>query len=120
MMKRLSAVLLCICLCVPMFCVFSRSAEGGEGSPLPLSAGRSYTVSLSGCSPTEGRTDDGGRMTDRKFGSSRLTADDNGNWIGYTSDGEDFTVTYTLDLGRAYDCLKQFSVATLQNTGSGV
>ncbi len=120
MWKRLFAILLCACLFAPVFRISSRSAGGGEGSPLPLSAGKSYTVSLSGCSPTEGRADGGGRMTDRKFGSSRLSADDNGNWIGYTSDGGDFTVTYTLDLGRVYDCLKQFSVSTLQSTGYGV
>lgn len=119
----MGAFLLCAFLCITCLCASAFAARGAESdtrSPLPVSYGKPYTVTLSGCSPTSGRADTGKQLTDRAFASKRLTADDAGNWVGYTSDGSDFTVQILLDLENVYGNLRHFTVSLLQNTGEGV
>lgn len=123
LLVRAGAFLLFVCLCLSCLCASafrSRAEETDARSPLPVSYGKPYTVSLSGCSPTDGWTDTGKQLTDHAFASGRLTADDNGNWTGYTSDGGDFTVQVLLDLGAVYGNLRHFTVSFLQHTAEGV
>lgn len=122
-MKRIVLFFLCICLCVGcLSTAFSAAAvaPADTRSPLPLSYGKAYTVKLSGCSPTPDRADSGRQLTDRAFASSQLTTDDAVNWIGYTSNGGNFTVEITLDLGDVYDTLRHFTVSVLQRTVDGI
>lgn len=122
-LKRTVSFLLFLSICAACLCAspFLSSAEETElHSPLPVSYGKPYTVTLSGCSPTEGYADTGEQLTDRAFAASRLTADDAVNWIGFSSDGGDFTVQILLDLGSVYGNLRHFTVSFLQNTEYGV
>ncbi|MCH5183593.1 MAG: N-acetylmuramoyl-L-alanine amidase [Oscillospiraceae bacterium] len=123
MFTRFGAFLLCICLCLACMSASAFRSDAEEAdtrSPLPVSYGKPYQITLSGCSPTSGWTDTGKQLTDRAFGSGRLTADDAGNWTGYTSNGGNFTVQILLDLGMVYGNLRHFTVSFLQNTGEGI
>lgn len=121
-LTRTGAFLLCVCLCLTCLCAsaFVSRAEGSDvRSPLPVSYGKSYTVTLSGCSPIAGWTDTGKKLTDHAFGSGKLTEDD-GNWIGYASNGGEFTVQILLDLGAVYGNLRHFATSFVQRTASEV
>lgn len=96
-------------------------SEASPRSPLPVSYGKPYKVTLTGCSPVKGWTDTGKQLTDHAFASKRLSDDSvAGKWIGYASNGGDFKVQILLDLGSVHNNLRHFTVSFLQNTAEGV
>lgn len=121
-MKRIILLILCVSLCFGLCASYAGavSPAASEGAPLPVSYGKSYTVTRSGCSPTAGRADNGRMLTDRLFASSRLSANDAGSWVGYTSNGGAFTVQIVLDLEMVYDNLSHFTVSFVQDKSAGV